>query len=48
MNDGLPWMRVLMMLGLLTVMFGFPIIAPSHSTRRGRHRGIEEGSDKDA
>jgi hypothetical protein len=48
MNDGLPWMRVLMMLGLLTVMFGFPIVTLTLDARRGRRRGIEEGSDQDA
>lgn len=36
MNEGLPWLRLLMMLGLLTAMFGFPIVVLSVQHRRRR------------
>lgn len=45
MNDGLPWMRVLLMLGLLAAMFGFPIISLSLDARRARRTEIEDAGD---
>lgn len=43
MNDGLPWMRVLLMLGLLTVMFGFPVVVLTMQGRRRRRAGDLDG-----
>lgn len=45
MNEGLPWLRVMLMLGLLAAMFGFPIITLTLDVRRARRREIEDGGD---
>lgn len=43
MNDGLPWVRLLIMLGLLTAMFGFPVLVLTLQGRRERRRRSAEG-----
>jgi hypothetical protein len=45
MNDGLPWLRVILMLGLLAAMFGFPVITLTLDARRARCREIEAAGD---
>lgn len=45
MNSEFPWFRIMLMLGFLAVMFGFPIITLTIDGRRARRRELEDGED---
>ena len=47
MNEGLPWMRVLLMLGLLTAMFSFPVVVLTLQGRAKR-RAIDDPEGTEA